>query len=274
MSFNKLLVVLFAAVLCAHGTVVLVGVSKDGIVMAADKREAGPKKPPNDTYTKVISLGKFAAFASLGDAPRYRNKRTGHIEFDADAYTKKALQDKHISKEQLQQFAAQMGADMLKVSSVHKCEMAPLELIFAQAEGNSQVLYKLILENCTPTALEVYPLSQGEGGHVTYNDLMFGSAVDAMNQFKSHQGPFFERIKKNMEVMQFLESGQKAPVVDPSGASICHVYQLFISNLGAISDSSSTGSDCVVINKTSGLTWNRSPASKPQAKSGPKPQNQ
>jgi len=103
---------------------------------------------------------------------------------------------------------------------------------------------------------------------------MFGSAVDAMNQFKSHQGPFFERIKSNMEVMKFLESGQKAPVIDPSGASICHVYQLFIRNLGATSNSSSTASDCVVINKTSGLTWKRAPTSTPQTKGEPKPQNQ
>jgi hypothetical protein len=274
MNFNKLLIFLFAAVHCAHSTVVLVGVSKDGIVMAADKRETSPGKPPNDTYTKVISLGKFATFASLGDAPRHRNKQTGRVDFDADAYTKKALQDRRLSKDQLQQFGAQMGQDMLNVSSGHKCEMAPLELIFAQAEGNSQVLYKLILENCTPTALEVYPLTQGEGGHVTYNDLMFGSAVDAMNQFKSRKGPFFERIKTNQELMQFFESGQKAPPIDPSGASICHVYQLFISNVGATSDSSSTASDCVVINKSAGITWNRSPASKPQAKGQPKPQNQ
>jgi hypothetical protein len=272
MYLNKTLVLLFAAAQCAHSTVVLVGTSKDGIVMAADKREASSHKPPNDTYTKVISLGKFAAFASLGDAPRLRDKRTGRIEFDADAYTKKALQDRRISKEQLQQFGAQMGQAMLNANSAHKCEAAPLELIFAQAEGNSQVLYKLILENCTPTALEIYPLTQGEGGHVAYNDLMFGSAVDSMNQFKSHNGPFYERIKNNKELIQFLESGQKAPVIDPSGANICHAYQLFIDNVGATSDSSSTASDCVVINKTSGLTWNHGAASKPQSKG--QPQNQ
>lgn len=231
--------------------------------MAADKRETSPNKPPNDSYTKVISLGKFAAFASLGEAPRLRNKRTGHIEFDADAYTKRALQDKRISKEQLQQFGAQMGQAMLNVNSAHKCEVPPLELIFAQVEGSSQVLYKLILENCAPTALEVYPLTSGEGGHVAYNDLMFGSAVDSMNQFKSHNGPFYERIKNNKELIQFFESEQKAPIMDPTGESICHVYQLFIGSVGATSDTSSTASDCVVINKTSGLTWSRNAALRP-----------
>ena len=269
MYLNRVLVVFFAALQCAHSTVVLVGTSKDGIVMAADKRETSPGKPPNDTYTKVIPLGKFAAFASLGEAPRLRNKKTGRIEFDADAYTKKALQDKRISKEQLQPFGAQMGQAMLNVNSAHKCEVPPLELIFAQVEGNSQVLYKLILENCTPTALEVYPLTNGDGGHVAYNDLMFGSAVDSMNQFKSHSGPFYERIKNNKELIQFLESGQKSQVMDPSGASICHAYQLFIGSVGATSDSSSTASDCVVINKTSGLTWNRSAALKLQGKAQP-----
>jgi hypothetical protein len=264
MHLNKALFLLLAGVQFGYSTVVLVGTSKDGIVMAADKREIAPNKPPNDTYTKVTSLGKFAAFASLGEAPRLRNKRTGRIEFDADAYTKKALQDKRISKEQLQQFGTQLGQAMLNVSSTHKCEVPPLELIFAQAEGNSQVLYKLILENCTPTAPEVYPLAKGDGGHIAYNDLMFGSAVDSMNQFKSRSGPFYERIKNNKELVQFLESGEKVPVLDPSGAAICHAYQLFISSVGATSDSSSTASDCVVINKTSGLTWNRSAAVKPQ----------
>jgi hypothetical protein len=269
MYLKKALVVLFAAAQCAQSTVVLVGTSKDGIVIAADKREPSPNKTPNDTYTKVISLGKFAAFASLGESPRLRNKRTGRIEFDADAYTKRALLDKRISKEQLQKFGAQMGQAMLNVNSAHKCEAPPLELIFAQVEGNSQVLYKLILENCTPTALEAYPLTNGEGGHVTYNDLMFGSAVDSMNQFKSRNGPFYERIKNNKELIQFLESGEKAPAVDPSGASICHVYELFIGNVGATSASSSTSSDCAVINKTSGLTWSRSAALKPQSKGQP-----
>ena len=274
MYFNKTLLVLFSTVQCAHSTVVLVGVSKDGIVMAADRRETSPGKPPNDTYTKVISLGNFAAFASLGDATRLKNKRTGRVDFDTDAYTKKTLQDKRISKEQLEQFGAQMGKAILSLNSAHKCEMPPMELIFAQVEGSSQVLYKLILDNCMPTTPEVYPLTKGDGGHVAYSDLMFGSAVDAMTQIKHHNGTFFERIKNNRELMQFFESGQKAPVIDPSGASICHVYQLFISNVGAISDSSSTASDCVVINRTSGFTWNRSPASKPQGKGQGKPQNQ
>jgi hypothetical protein len=272
MYLNKALVAFFAAVQCAQSTVVLVGTSKDGIVMAADKRETSPNKPPNDTYTKVISLGNFAAFASLGEAPRLRNKQTGRIEFDADAYTKRALQDKRISKEQLQQFGAQMGQAMLNVNSDHKCEVPPLELIFAQAEGGSQVAYKLILENCTPTAPEVYRLSDGSGGHVAYNDLIFGVAVDSMDQFKNHNGPFYERIKSNKELIQFFESEQKATIMDPSGASICHVYQLFIANVGATSDSSSTASDCVVINRTSGLTWNRNAALKRQGKA--QPQNQ
>src|SRR5215475_4640798 len=109
MTFNKTLAFLIAAAQCAHSTVVIVGVSKDGIVMAADKRDASPNKPPNDTYTKVISLGKSAAFASLGDATRIRNAKTGRIEFDTDTYTKKALQDKRISKERLQLFGAKMG---------------------------------------------------------------------------------------------------------------------------------------------------------------------
>lgn len=230
--------------------------------MAADKRDVSPNKPPNDTYTKIFSLGKSAAFASLGTTTRIRNAKTGRVEFDTDAYTKKALQDKRISKEQLQQFGAQMGQAIRNLDPHHTvCGLPPVELIFAQVEDNAQVVYKLILDNCNPSSPEVYPLTHGDGGHVTYDDLMFGAVVEPMSQFKNRNGQFYERVKNNKDLLQFLESGQKAPVIDPSGTSICHAYQLLIDNVGAISDSSSKTSDCVVINKNTGFRWIGKPAS-------------
>ena len=237
--------------------------------MAADKRDATANKPPNDTYTKVISLGKSAAFASLGNGmpTRIRNAKTGRVEFDTDAFTKKTLQGKRISKELLQQFGAQMGQAVRKLDPHHAvCGLPPVELIFAQVEGNAQVVYKLILDNCNPSTPEVYPLTHGEGGHVTYDDLMFGAVVDPMSQFKNKTGQFYERVKNNKDLLQFLESGQKAHVIDPSGASICHAYQLLIDNVGAISDSSSKASDCAVINKDTGFRWIGKPAAQRQGK--------
>ncbi len=234
--------------------------------MAADRREVTPNKPPDDTHKKIISIGNFAAFALIGDTTRVRNKTTGHIDFDANTYTKQALQNKRISKEQLTQFGGQMGQAIQNLNPRHTCDLPPVELIFAQVEGSAQVLYKLILDNCTPNEPEVYPLTKGDGGHVAYNDLMFGSAVDPMTQLKNHQGPFYERIKSNKELIQFFGSTQTAPIMDLPGATVCHAYQLYIGNIGATSDSSSATSDCVVINQTSGFTWAGKPTSQPQAK--------
>jgi hypothetical protein len=266
MTFNRTLAFLVAAAQCAHSTVIIVGVSKDGIVMAADKRDVSPNKPPNDIYVKIISLGKSAAFASLGNATRIRNTKTGRVEFDADAYTKKALQDKRISKEQLQQFGAQMGAAIRNLDSHHVvCGLPPVELIFAQVEDNAQVVYKLILDNCNPSTPEVYPLTHGDGGHVTYDDLMFGAVVEPMTQLKNKNGQFYERVKNSKDLSQFFESIH-GPLIDPSGTNICHTYQLLIDNVGAISDSSSKASDCAVINKNTGFKWIGKPTSQSQGK--------